>query len=99
MRTKIVYEVKLDNQQTKYWFINTKDTNLPPVAVISPSEIDALAPHAVLKCDEATFLGLAEGNISPEFSYMKGSLQIKGNLSAAMKLKTILAMARKKLNL
>lgn len=91
--------MKIDGNTKKHWFINTKDANPASVTNITAEEVQAVAPHAILKCDEKTLIGLAEGKLSPEFSYMKGSLQITGNLNAALKLKILLENARKALNL
>jgi putative sterol carrier protein len=98
VRTIIVYEVKIDTNTKKYWFINTREPALPAVEVISASQVEERKPHCILKCDEKTVIGMAEGSLSPEFAYLKGSLSLEGNMNSAMKLKTILGMVRESLS-
>jgi putative sterol carrier protein len=87
--------VKVESGAVKYWFINTRDPDLPAVELIDADMVEARQPHAVLKCEEKTLIALAEGNKSPEMAYMTGALKITGNINSAMKLKRILEMARK----
>lgn len=95
LRSKIVMKVKVDDKVTKHWYINTRDANPAVAKLIEPSEIEGLTPNVILGCDEKTIMKLAAGNLSPEFAYMRGSLQIDGQMGAALKLKTILELARK----
>jgi putative sterol carrier protein len=88
-------KVKVDDKVTKHWYINTRDANPAVAKLIEPSEIEGLTPNVILGCDEKTIMKLAAGNLSPEFAYMRGSLQIDGQMGAALKLKTILELARK----
>jgi hypothetical protein len=78
-RTQVLYEIKTDSGAIKYWFINTRNPDFPPVEVINADMIEARQPHATLKCDEKTLMALAEGNKSPEMAYMTGALKITGN--------------------
>lgn len=48
---------------------------------------------AKIICSDSTFAALSKGKISPEFAYMRGTLKIKGQLNAALKVKTLLSHA------
>ena len=70
----------------------------------SPSDILYVQQHklavppkikydAKIICSDATFIALANGKISPEFAYMRGTLKIKGKVNAALKVKSLLSLA------
>jgi putative sterol carrier protein len=44
--------------------------------------------------DDEDFMRVVQGTVSPERSYMRGALNFKGDMTKAVKLRTILALAQ-----
>jgi len=62
----------------------------PPGTLKSPRVANS---DAVILCTDKTFVGLATGKTSPEFAYMRGLLKVKGQVTAALKVKSLLSLA------
>ncbi len=63
------------------------------VQTASAGELQKVKYDAKIICSDSTFAALAKGKISPEFAYMRGTLKIKGQVNAALKVKTLLSLA------
>ena len=48
-----------------------------------------------ISCSDATLESLSNGKLSPEFAYMKGQLEIRGNMSVALRVRHALSAAAK----
>lgn len=46
---------------------------------------------ALIKVDERTFTDIVSGKVSPEFAFMRGKIRVKGNTSAALRIKSLIA--------
>lgn len=64
--------------------VNDEGVVTPPVKIKYDAKII---------CSDSTFSALSQGKMSPEVAYMRGILKIKGQLNAALKVKTLLAHA------
>ena len=47
-------------------------------------------PNVTLICSDETLLSLSTGALSPEYAYMRGLLQVKGQMGVALKVKLLL---------
>ena len=66
----------------------------PAVFQLDPSQTPrglTDAPNVTLICSDDTLLKLSTGDLSPEYAYMRGFLQIKGQMGVAQKVKKLLA--------
>lgn len=98
VRSQINTKVQIDitkQGSTNSWLVDMVSsppsiTKLPPLS--SPTE-KRERQSALIICSDETFVQLSSGSLSPEFAYMRGLLSVKGNMPAALKIKSLLSMA------
>lgn len=57
------------------------------------SPLPSVPVEARVLCADSTFAALAAGRVGPEFAYMRGLLRVRGDVSAALRVKGFMAMA------
>lgn len=105
LNAKIVFDIMSDGkgcgkEVINSWIFDCKtDSNSnsvvqkithPPGTLKSPRVANS---DAVILCTDKTFVELASGDTSPEFAYMRGLLKVKGHVTAALKVKSLLSLA------
>ena len=100
----IVFDITSEEEEDKVintWVFNcvsnSNTSNSPSDILFVQQHKVAIPPKikydAKIICSDATFIALANGKISPEFAYMRGTLKIKGKVNAALKVKSLLSLA------
>lgn len=75
---------------TKKWILQLLPGEAPAVVQVSPEEKQADGPNVTLVLSDDTLMKLSTGALSPEYAYMRGWLEIKGQMGVALKVKTLL---------
>lgn len=94
MKARVAFNITHENT-TKKWILHLKPGEAPAVfqqaeGASSPAAGLTDRPNVTLICSDATLLSLSTGALSPEYAYMRGLLQIKGQMGVAMKVKALL---------
>lgn len=89
MKARVAFNVTCDNHSKK-WVLQLLPGEEPAVLQLSAGESLPERPNVTLSCSDATLLSLSTGSLSPEYAYMRGLLQIKGQMGVALKVKTLL---------
>lgn len=82
-----VIKLNITGENGKDWFIEIKDNK---TAIRTESVQD---PTLTLICDSRDFMSIANGQMDAGRAFMAGKLQIKGDISVALKLMSILKPA------
>jgi putative sterol carrier protein len=95
MKARVAFTIT-SGSTTKNWILHLKAGEEPAVfqlapPVTPPSLTGADVPNVTLTCSDETLLSLSTGALSPEYAYMRGWLQIKGQMNVAQKVKKLLA--------
>jgi len=86
------------SSDVKEWYIDFK-SQIPCVSVVIKSNgansehIDG-KPDMKMYCSDDAFMDIASGKSSPEMSFMKGSLKIKGALNVATRIRSLLELTK-----
>lgn len=92
-KTRGVYRFVI-NQGEGVWVLDLKNGN----GQIRAGDKDSKA-DVTLTVGDDDFVLICSGKLNAQQAFMKGKLQLKGNMGLAMKLEPILKLARKKANL
>lgn len=65
----------------------------PSITMVDPS-FDESTASCTLVIDNDSIISLMQGKLSPEYAYMRGFLKIKGQMGAALKLKSLLEVSK-----
>jgi putative sterol carrier protein len=92
LKARVAFNLTSDTEAThkKKWVLHMK-AGEPPSVFLAGSVDEKLdvKPDATLVCTDSTLLEMAKGELSPEYAYMRGKLQVKGNVTAALGLKQL----------
>ncbi len=72
------------------WVLNLLPGVKAENALSNPHALDPHIEDVTIACTVDTFDRLLSGKLSPEFAFLRGLLNIKGNMTTALKLKFIL---------
>ena len=92
MKARVAFNIT-HGSTTKKWIMHLKPGEEPAVFLAPGADSPASLtdrPNVTLICSDATLLSLSTGALSPEYAYMRGLLQIKGQMGVAMKVKALL---------
>jgi putative sterol carrier protein len=93
MKARVAFTIS-SGDTTKNWILHLRAAEAPAVfqvdATQSPRGLSD-APNVTLTCSDDTLSKMASGDLSPEYAYMRGWLQIKGQMGVAQKVKKLLA--------
>lgn len=93
MKARVAFSVT-SGDATKSWILHLRAGEEPAVFLLDASQSPRSlpdAPNVTLICSDETLTKLASGALSPEYAYMRGFLQIKGQMGVAQKVKKLLA--------
>lgn len=93
MKARVAFVVN-NGDSTKNWILHLKAAEEPAVFQADPTKPQGGltdAPNVTLTCSDETLVKLSAGGLSPEYAYMRGLLQIDGQMNVAMKVKKLLA--------
>lgn len=93
MKARVAFSVT-SGSTTKHWVLHLKAGEEPAVFLLDATQTPKTlteAPNVTLICSDETLLSLSTGDLSPEYAYMRGWLQIKGQMGVAQKVKKLLA--------
>ena len=82
----------LIENDTGCWLVNLKSN--PPSIAIGDRKTKA---DVTLRLSDNDFVAIVEGNLNSQQAFMKGKLKIKGNMNLAMKLESLMKLAKKKM--
>ena len=82
----------LIEKDTGCWLVNLKSN--PPSILVGDRKSKA---DVTLKLSDDDFVAIVEGKLNSQQAFMKGKLKIKGNMSLAMKLESLMKLAKKKM--
>lgn len=77
----VVAQLYIIDGEGSSWFVVVKDQKLQVSQGTHP------APNLTLKMKEMDFMDLANGKLSAEKAFFLGKIQLKGNISVALKLR------------
>lgn len=89
MKARVAFNVTNDNS-TKKWILQLVPGEKPAVVQVNPDEKQAERPNVTLGLSDDNLVKLSTGALSPEYAYMRGWLDIKGQMGVALKVKTLL---------
>lgn len=93
MKARVAFTVS-SGDAAKNWILHLRAGEEPAVFQLDASQSPRSlpdAPNVTLICSDETLTKLASGALSPEYAYMRGWLQIKGQMGVAQKVKKLLA--------
>ena len=89
MKSRVAFNIT-SGASTKKWIMHLKPDEEPAVFQVEVNDTLDVKPNVTLICSDATLISLSNGSLSPEYAYMRGLLQVKGQMGVALKVKLLL---------
>jgi putative sterol carrier protein len=99
VRAAIVFEIheKKTGKIFKKWLLSMRRDSEPSLQLFT-KDLENTLPNnfinATLVIDNDSVISLMQGKLSAEYAYMRGLLKIKGQMGAALKLRSFLETAK-----
>lgn len=89
MKARVAFTVT-SSTGIKKWILQLLPGAEPAVLQVNPDEKQADRPNVTLILSDENLVKLSTGALSPEYAYMRGWLEIKGQMGVALKVKSLL---------